>query len=250
MVQELTQSSNAQISMLDLASLLNGLSEGDPYTGVGARVTPSSIGLVMCAFALYARSRGLRLRSGAADGADLAFESGAHPATEIFVPYPGFNGSVTQRGRIPDRCFEMAAAVHPAWQQCSDFARKAHARNVQQVLGERLDSPSKFLMCWTNGGALVGGTRTAIVLAQNAGVPVINLGNPQHLMMVRGLIPAEFLTAARAIGALRMKGGKGMPPLRELSIPLPSAPPPSSKPQQSSLFDVEDVGITRGPTRR
>jgi len=48
---------------------------------------------------------------------------------------------------------------------CSDYAKKLHGRNVKQVLGDDLKTPSDFLLCWTKEGKDVGGTRTAIVLA-------------------------------------------------------------------------------------
>ena len=67
---------------------------------------------------------------------------------------------------------------------------KLMARNSQQVLGEGVapQSKSTLLMCWTPGGEPKGGARQAIVLAQHFNVPVFNLGNPQVLEEVRGVI--------------------------------------------------------------
>jgi hypothetical protein len=45
------------------------------------------------------------------------------------------------------------------------------------VLGQNLDSPSLFLVCWTEGGAEVGGTRTAIIAAKENDIPVFNLAH-------------------------------------------------------------------------
>jgi len=75
----------------------------------------------------------------------------------------------------------MASVIHPAWYRCSDYVRKLHARNCFQVLGRDLRTPSSFLVCWTLDGADIGGTRTAIVLARNHSIEVINLGFAEQL---------------------------------------------------------------------
>jgi hypothetical protein len=177
------------------------------YTGVGSRSTPDHVAALMKEFAACMASSGWILRSGAADGADSAFESGVtNPAQkEIFLPYPGFNGSRSTLVKIPEKCYEIAKTVHPAWERCSSFARKAHARNVLQVLGQDLESPSSFLVCWTADGAIgeksagrdTGGTRTAIVLAERNGIPVINVCRPEHENYLREAMVRLLRTQAR-----------------------------------------------------
>lgn len=212
---------------------LDTLKPGDAYTGVGARVTPRDVGVLMCAFALEARARDLKLRSGAADGADLAFESGAHPVKEIFTPHPRFNGCVSAHVPIPPECYRMAAAVHPAWQSCSGFAQDAHARNVLEVHGAKLEVPSKFLVCYTEHGQDVGGTRTAIVLARNAGIPVLNLGLRSHLALMQAFVRAEYVDAANELVQMRGKGT--LRPFREFHVsridPTANAAPSSAVPE-------------------
>lgn len=147
------------------------------YTGVGSRETPPQILKIMAQLAAVLAADGWILRSGAADGADSAFEQGAGSKTEIFIPWPKFNGHNSQR--YPSaRAMEIAAAIHPAWERCSQGARKLHARNIHQVLGPELNRPSDALICWTRNGELVGGTATAIRLAMRNNIPVYNLGNP------------------------------------------------------------------------
>ncbi len=51
-----------------------------------------------------------------------------------------------------------------------------HARNAHQVLGQDLESPSLCVICWTPKGELKGGTRTAIVIAEQNDIPVFNFG--------------------------------------------------------------------------
>lgn len=153
------------------------------YTGVGSRKTPAEVCTIMTQIAAKLAKRGYILRSGAADGADAAFEAGAnqrlteHPP-EIYLPWLGFNGSKSQL--LPSReAFLMAEQFHPAWGRCSPAARCMHARNCHQVLGKDLKTPSEFLICWTQDAAAGGGTGQAIRIAKHYRIPVYDLGDPE-----------------------------------------------------------------------
>lgn len=134
------------------------------YTGVGARKTPPHVLKVMTKLAARLSDLGLTLRSGGAQGADTAFEHGAI-AKDIYTAKD-----------TTEQAMEIASQYHPAWHRCSDYAKRLHARNVFQVIGADLATPSKFLICWTEGGKTVGGTATAIRIADAYSVPVFNLG--------------------------------------------------------------------------
>jgi len=150
------------------------------YTGVGSRDTPQ---LYLDAFEFIAGElckEGFMLRSGGAQGADNAFEAGACGNTEIFLPWPKFNDHRSELWDPPEEAFTLAKdIVGKRWVRTKSGAKKLHARNCQQVLGKNLDDPSEFLICWTQGGRPVGGTRTAIILAHNNHVPVVGLGGPE-----------------------------------------------------------------------
>jgi hypothetical protein len=165
------------------------------YTGVGSRATPPDILDVMADLAVSFVRVGWTLRSGGGAGADQAFERGAVAAggtVEVFLPWAGFNGRQSPRCRPPAAAFELAASIHPAWPRLTDRARHLHARNVQQVLGAEVRSPSAFVVCWTVDGAEcldelsreTGGTATAIAVAVRWGVPVLNLAKPGRLERV------------------------------------------------------------------
>ena len=143
------------------------------YTGVGSRSTPSHIMKVMGLLAVKLSIDGWTLRSGGAVGADSAFEHG--------VTIVGGSKEIYLASDANKAALEMASAIHPTWYRCSDYVRKLHARNCFQVLGRDLRTPSSFLVCWTLGGADIGGTRTAIVLARNHNIEVINLGFAEQL---------------------------------------------------------------------
>ena len=162
------------------------------YTGVGSRKTPPDILSLMTRIAKYLHSLGYILRSGAADGADKAFEEGAGNRKEIFLPWKGFNGSTSELYNIPVDAFVIAKSVHPNWERCDEAVRKLHARNVLQVYGRNLNSCSQFLVCWTRNAKLVGGTATAINLAEQNNIPVFNLAREDHKTRILQRIDTKY----------------------------------------------------------
>lgn len=150
------------------------------YTGVGSRESPKFACKAMTSIACFLEQEGYILRSGGADGADLAFENGVTLSTNkhIYLPKKGFNKNPSKLYNVADdaRALALAESIHPAWDRCTPYARLLHARNCYQVLGQNLDNPSDFLVCWTENAEKRGGTRTAIVLAEKNGVPILNLG--------------------------------------------------------------------------
>lgn len=158
------------------------------YTGVGSRETPDDILTVMQDLAFKLARRGYVLRSGGADGADTYFEWGALLADadmEIYLPWSGFNNHVHNPNKgyfLPDlyeggKAFKIASEIHPAWDKLTQGAKRLHSRNVYQVLGHDLETPSNFLVCYAKpvGDSVSGGTRTAFELAKKLNVPVVNL---------------------------------------------------------------------------
>lgn len=145
------------------------------YTGVGSRQTPQNIIDEMIKIGKTLGEAKWTLRSG---GADLAFEQGCDRAAgskEIFLPSKGFNKNKSPLHNQLPEAFDIASTLHPAWPNLKPFVRKLMARNVHQVLGPNLDSPSEFVICWTPYGEAVGGTALAINLAKREGVPVYNI---------------------------------------------------------------------------
>ena len=146
------------------------------YAGVGSRKTPEDI-LEMMTKIAEGLSRNYILRSGGADGADSAFERGAGNKKISYIPWPGFNGSKEKCINVSSAAMKLASEFHPGWMYLSYGARKLHARNGYQILGEGLDTPADFVICWTPGGKDVGGTGQAIRIAKANRVKVFNLAN-------------------------------------------------------------------------
>lgn len=140
----------------------------------------------MTRVASFLCGKGYILRSGGAPGADQAFEAGVidPERKEIYLPWRGFERNCSLRYRVSDEAISMAEGYHPAWEKLSLNGRLMMGRNMYQVLGEDLGTPSEFVVCWTSDGYATGGTGQAIRVAHDKGIPVFNLHNRIELEAV------------------------------------------------------------------
>lgn len=151
------------------------------YAGIGSRETPKEVLHAMSFIAKELAEKGYLLRSGAAQGADTAFEVGcvyANGEYEIFIPWKGFNHSSSELYEQTVGAQLIAEFIHPNWGACTRAAKQMHSRNVHQILGQDLNTPVDFVLCWTIGGKGNGGTGQALRLAKKLNIPIIDLGNP------------------------------------------------------------------------
>ena len=154
------------------------------YAGIGSRETPEEVSKnVIIPFAEYLAKKDWILRSGGAEGADSAFEEGCDLAKgkkEIFLPWPGFNGNKSTFSQIPLAAFKTAAFVWQKrgrqWESTKPAVQKFMARNAMQILGINMIVPVDFVVCWTPGGKLTGGTAQALKHASILGIPIFNIG--------------------------------------------------------------------------
>lgn len=159
-------------------------------TLIGSRSTPKDILLIMKEFVQYGNRKGYLFRSGGADGADSVVTYVAALA-EIYLPWRGFNGVID--GIVPNFTEyhkRLVGKVHPAYHNLSQGALKLHMRNLHQVLGKDIanPTPSDVVVCWTENGEIIGGTATAIRIAMEWNVPVINLGTAQGIEDLKKLM--------------------------------------------------------------
>lgn len=164
------------------------------FTIVGSRETPDNILKFMELLSYKLCVKGYIPRSGGADGADTAGEDGwwnyilegkGINEAEIYIPWDGFNKRFeATRGVIVaselDNWKEaqgIASKIHPVWENLKSGAKSLHTRNIYQVLGKDLATPSKFLVCYAKpqGDSVSGGTRTAYELAKQNKIPCFNL---------------------------------------------------------------------------
>lgn len=146
------------------------------YAGIGSRDTPPDVLDQMRGVSKRLHDIGWFLRSGGARNADAAFEANAGQRKEIFLPWVGFNDNPSLQFTVDKAGLELAQRFHPGWNNCGWAAMKLHARNGYIVLGRQLDYPVEFVVCWTPGGKIRGGTGQALRIAKEYRIKVFNLG--------------------------------------------------------------------------
>lgn len=181
------------------------------WAGIGSRDTPLDIQRQMTTIAKQLSGTPdscFVLRSGGAIGADSAFERGADPhKRQIFLPpsnkYPLRVGD-HMLDITPTRAY--VRRFHPNWralEQGESRGSSAYgliARNTFQVLGPDLNTPSKFILCWTPDGATTvttrqtGGTGQAIRIACAYNIPVINMRNVGWEDQLHQILQSPFTT--------------------------------------------------------
>lgn len=151
------------------------------YAGIGSRSTPQDIKTLMTLLAGMLGKKEYILRSGGAEGADTAFEAGAIVA-EIYLPWNNFNGRQVDGKRyfVPAVTYDFIEAYHPAPERLSIAAQKLMSRNTYQILGQDLQTPCDFVVCWTSDGKASGGTGQALRIASSLHIPIYNLYNKKE----------------------------------------------------------------------
>jgi len=159
------------------------------YTGIGSRETPKDILGLMYLIAVKLAKNHWVLRSGGAEGADRAFEEGAGSFTkQIFLPWKNFNDNPSRFCNVSETAIKTSLKFHPTPEKLGQGVRKIMGRNLYQVMGLDLNTPSVFLVCWTpfatedayDKTKNIGGTGQAIRIAMNKGIPVFNLNTMEH----------------------------------------------------------------------
>lgn len=184
------------------------------YTGVGSRETPQHILKFIEQVAYWLAGRGYTGRSGSAVGADAAFEQGFnhynivngvsdYVSFEAHLPWKGFSSNREDSAHIVapelpnyNEAVEIASTIHPAWNRLGRGAKALHTRNVYQVLGLDLKTPSKALFCYAqptkNKQGIVtgvkGGTNTAVQLAMKHDIPIYNFYLQEDIDKVKSLM--------------------------------------------------------------
>lgn len=145
------------------------------YTGVGDHrlyVTPIDKLNEAMSLSRILEIEGFHLRTGDATGFDDAFTKGVSDPSNVTIYDRKTNERVNKASW--NKSVEIALRNHPKPELAMPYINLI-GRNPFQVLGDNLDDPSLFLVGWTNGGRLVGGTGTTMRVAKEFKVPVYNL---------------------------------------------------------------------------
>jgi hypothetical protein len=155
------------------------------YAGIGARKTPPDVLDLMTRIARRLCGLDFILRSGGAAGADSAFAAGAGVCSYIYLADTYTSPAHPDRPydkRTLDRGRTLFRRHHPAPNRCGTHAQRLLIRNASILLGAGPEpDPVDFVVCWTPGAEVVGGTGHALRIATEYQIPVFNLADPGAL---------------------------------------------------------------------
>lgn len=137
--------------------------------------------------------RGYIVRSGNAGGFDQVIANTNSSFREVYLPYKTFGPTIYNKNNvfIPDLEFsnyedakKLVLLLHPN-KYLTAIQLKYLVRDVYQVLGRDLNTPSEIVYCWTEDGVdkisnitrATGGTGMAIRVASHYNIPIKNLNN-------------------------------------------------------------------------
>lgn len=176
------------------------------YSGIGSRETPNEILDDMFVLGVWFAELGYTLRSGNANGADVAFGRGCDYVdgnSEIYLPYDNFNGGCrnsihVKNSKLLKRASTIMKSLKSQMYTWNSRNTPYHQRNVFQVIGVNLNTQSSFVVCYTDTGAETekqvierndtSGTSTAITLADRLSIPVVNMYNKDWLSRIENIL--------------------------------------------------------------
>lgn len=188
-------------------------------SGIGSRETPESDGNRMKSFAHCVTKNNGIMRSGGAPGADTFFAAGVSDPNrqEIFLPFKNFNGVqsgvgiyILQELHLKKRqaAEKIAEKFHPNWAavQRNPTVVSLMTRNVFQVLGCNLNTPSDLVVMWAKGTRnsiakknannrivdVPGGTGLAVRLAAFLEIPVLHTSLEEHINLLKQYEAGDF----------------------------------------------------------
>ncbi len=203
------------------------------YTGVGSRETPSDVLVLMRRIGYVMAMKGFSLRTGEAPGADTAFYTGLCDAydlhrvqtnNEVYLagtpsPIHFIHDVIKPRERLEmmgrklhnpnyadavlNSAMETARRIRGGFYGLNDYGIKCHTRNIFQVSGLDMNTPSSGLICWAKPVNIIkhtdkiakfveGGTNTAYAYAKILGIPVYNLHDMEDRMYFENWVNQEL----------------------------------------------------------
>lgn len=166
------------------------------YAGIGSRDLPEET-LVRCtALAEHIdKHYQFTLRSGNAEGADLAFLRGS-TRNEVFLPWPTYNGghkdAVNVSKEVLEEAIRVVKEVHPYSDKLSKSVEKLHARNLFILLGANLDVPVDLVIYCRKPKVVTGGTEIALRMAKKFKIPTINVFEVGVIERFKALLENKF----------------------------------------------------------
>lgn len=182
-------------------------------TIIGSRSIPDTHSQMLSDIGCIQTSRRYCIRSGGAAGSDEAGHQGAlrsprfaEVGVEIYLPWNGFkregldtlyhdpSKGIFDASRFHNIEAAKAIAFHArgSWNGLGRGGIGLHTRNAYQPLGMNLDTPSETVVCYAEpvgkGGGVKGGTNTAVRIALNHAIRVINIYKDSDYQLMRQFI--------------------------------------------------------------
>jgi len=161
------------------------------YAGIGNKIEISEMmEIIIKEIGALAATSGYTLRSGHSDGADKAFEYGCDSAKgkkEIMLPWKLFNNSTSHHYSLPEEAFDIAADHFSTWRKLNDHQKKLFARNATVLLGQNLQKPVNFMICYTEDDIFNSTVSHSIRIAKDNGIPVYNLSNHSSRKLIQAI---------------------------------------------------------------
>ncbi len=156
-----------------------------PYAATGNKEAPPDIIRKFEELAKLLDHQGYTTRVGGMEGIEEAVER-TQVKQELILPFKEFNQKQSKFTWSSERAFSIAKMFHPTFDSMKKGVQYFLAKNARLILGDKMNSPSLFLICWTEDGAesvrekssRTGFSGHPIAIASAIGIPIFNLGKP------------------------------------------------------------------------
>lgn len=173
-------------------------------TLIGSRKVPHDIKLLQYTIGAAIREKGITRISGGATGSDTNFLIGDNSNDHIIIPHNGFNNLHSSKDDDTiialediDPIFEIEAVqyIEDTYGEISDeFTRNAYTRNYFQIESRLGRTDLVIYYAPQNGFTVKGGTKVAVYLAKELGIPCYNIGIKEDLKAVLKALDINHIT--------------------------------------------------------
>lgn len=171
-----------------------------PCSVAGNKEAPPEVLAKIKELVTFLSDNGFTVRTGCDGAVELAADEAAVQKRERILPWRDFAEKESKLTWNSERAFFVAKMFHPTFDTMKKGIQHILAKNARLILGDKMNSPSRLLLVWTEDGiehaknktgktGLVGHT---IAIASAAGVPIYNLGNPTAEQRLREYVAQIF----------------------------------------------------------
>lgn len=157
-----------------------------PYAVAGNKEAPLEILEKFKNIIRQLEAKGYTVRTGC-DGPIEEIADQIASKKELLLPWNTFNNKESKTSWTIERAMHIAKAHHPTFDSVPKGVQKILAKNARLIMGDKMMSRAMFLVCWSEDGVedkklktgKTGFVGHTISIANAAGVPIFNLGNPE-----------------------------------------------------------------------